>query len=235
MRNGPVGRSITLGKIGVFLPCGRCGILAATASILITKLFKLLALPMSDELRKRPLARRRAANGAFLSASAPAAPAEGGAAPVETVGSGSTCGHEGCSTSPSCNVRYVGPMSHVSDHHAVHAARGTGHVWAASIITGFAVVLTGVIAFQSVQAKSEQTADTDRQISSMQVTQLNARLENLEKLMQQTKAACGPSQVPAPNPSAPIPSSMLKGKPAIEPGFGSVGTASTTPDMRMGR
>lgn len=182
---------------------------------------------MSDEIRnKRPLTRRRAAVSA---------PKEGGAAPVESIGSGSTCGHDGCSTSPGCNVRYVGPMSHVSDHHAVHAARGVGHIWAASIITGFAIVLTGVLAFQTVQAKSGPEAEGDRQASSAQLSRLNARLENLERLMQQTKAACGPSQVPAPSANGSAPNNILKGRPAPESGFGSMGTASTTSGPRMDR
>jgi hypothetical protein len=64
------------------------------------------------------------------------------------------CGHTGCSRM--CNVRYVGPTSHLRDHHILHAARGVSHIWSAAIITGFAIVLTGAIAFQAVQASTDQ-------------------------------------------------------------------------------
>lgn len=137
-----------------------------------------MLLDMSEEIRKRPLSRRRAAS----------APAEGGAPVSESVGS--RCGHDGCSESPRCNVRYVGPMSSVQAHHALHAARGVGHVWAASIVTGFAVVLTGVIAFQSAQAKGVPQTETRSQMNAAQVGQLNQRLERLEKMVRETKFAC---------------------------------------------
>lgn len=135
---------------------------------------------MPDELRKRPLTRRRA-----ITASAPA---EGGAPVAESVGS--RCGHDGCSESPRCNVRYVGPMSSVQAHHALHAARGAAHIWTASIITGFAVVLTGVVAFQSAQAKGVPAADARSQVSAAQIAQLNQRLERIERAIRETKMAC---------------------------------------------
>lgn len=128
---------------------------------------------MSEEIRKRPAPRRRTASAACSSSS------EGGAPVSEAVGS--TCGHSGCSHA--CNVRYVGPVSSIRDHHAMHAARGVGHIWAASIITGFAVVLTGVLAFQSVQAKAVPA------LSDMQ--RIMQRLDHMEQQLAELRSTCG--------------------------------------------
>lgn len=128
---------------------------------------------MSEEIRKRPAPRRRAASAAYSSSS------EGGAPVSEAFGS--ACGHSGCSRS--CNVRYVGPVSSIRDHHAIHAARGVGHIWAASIITGFAVVLTGVLAFQSVQAKSVP-APSD-------LEQVMQQLNHVEQQLAELRSTCG--------------------------------------------
>ncbi len=138
---------------------------------------------MPEEMRKRPaLSRRRA-----VASSAAPAEAQGGA-PVPTQ-MGSACGHMGCG-GRTCNVRYVGAVSHIRDHHAMHAARGVGHIWAASIITGFAVVLTGVVAFQSAQAKTTQENVAVRQTSQSELRQVMERLNRLERLMQDTRQAC---------------------------------------------
>jgi hypothetical protein len=56
-------------------------------------------------------------------------------------------------------VRYVGPVSSIGDHHAFHAARGSTHIWAAALITSLALVVTGAVAFQSVEAA--QTKKTE--------------------------------------------------------------------------
>jgi len=64
-----------------------------------------------------------------------------------------TCGHDACGAE--CKVRYVGPVSSMRDHHILHAAHGTSHIWAAAIIAGLAVVLTGAIAFSVAQAQTD--------------------------------------------------------------------------------
>lgn len=97
---------------------------------------------MSDVVAKKPI-RRRSVKAA--------------ASPIPC-GPGSTCGHDGCSGS-TCRVRYVGPVSSIGDHHAFHAARGSTHIWAAALITSLALVVTGAVAFQSVEAA--QTKKTE--------------------------------------------------------------------------
>ena len=175
---------------------------------------------MSDEIRKRSVARRRSVNAAASSSLS-----EGGA-PVSHR-AGSACGHSGCTDS--CNVRYIGPVSHIRDHHALHAARGAGHVWAASMITGFAVVMTGAIAFQSAQAKTERTVAEREQTQHVEQRGLMERLDRLEALVRDTRRACGgggeaPTSTP---PVLPRPDAPKKEKPAAEP-FG--GRPSTTQD-----
>jgi hypothetical protein len=65
---------------------------------------------------------------------------------------GSVCGHSGCDDM--CKVRYAGPTSHPRDHRMHEIASGVKHVWTASVVAGLAVVLTGVIAFNAVQAET---------------------------------------------------------------------------------
>lgn len=125
--------------------------------------------------------------------------AEGGAPPVESIGS-SACGHSGCERS--CNVRYVGPVSHIRDHHALHAAQGVSHIWSASIITGFAIVLTGAIAFQTAQARTEREAAATTQSVRSENAQLVERLNRLETLMLDTRRACRGETTPPPQTEA---------------------------------
>lgn len=153
---------------------------------------------MPEELRKRPVSRRRA-----VAASAPVAASDGGAPVPSSVGS--TCGHGACEGSSTCNVRYVGAVSHIRDHHAMHAARGVGHIWAASVITGFAVVLTGVIAYQSAQAKTVQENVAVRQTTQTELRQVMDRLTRMERLIEETRRSCVGDEVPAdtrPEPEA---------------------------------
>lgn len=95
---------------------------------------------------------------------------------------GSTCGHSGCDAS--CKVRYCGPTSHPMSHHAAEAAAGMKHVWAASVIAGLAVVLTGVIAFSSAQAHEAAQADARSQTIRgdilRELNRVNERLDALE-------------------------------------------------------
>lgn len=140
-----------------------------------------------SELRKRPVSRRRVA--------APTASLPEGGAPPHSSNNSATCGHSGCDTN-GCNVRYVGPISHIRDHHAIHAARGVSHIWAATIITGFAIILTGAIAFQTAQARGERATASNEVAAQVQVRELMARLDRLEKLATDTKAACNGETVP---------------------------------------
>lgn len=80
-----------------------------------------------------------------------------GASPAPC-GPGSTCGHDTC-TGTTCRVKYVGPVSSIGDHHAFHAARGSTHIWAAAVITSLALVVTGTVAFQSVEAGQTKKAE----------------------------------------------------------------------------
>jgi hypothetical protein len=73
-------------------------------------------------------------------------------------GPGSTCSHDGCS-GPTCRVKYVGPVSSLGDHHAFTASRGSTHMWAAALITSLALVVTGAVAFQSVEAQQSAQAE----------------------------------------------------------------------------
>ncbi len=142
--------------------------------------------------------------------SAASSSAEGGAPPVEPIGS-SACGHSGCERS--CNVRYVGPVSHIRDHHALHAAQGVSHIWSASIITGFAIVLTGAIAFQTAQAKTAQTAATGTRALQSENAQLIQRLNRLEALMLDTRRACGGGEAAsAPAPLTEAERELLRAK-----------------------
>lgn len=82
------------------------------------------------------------------------------------------------------SVRYCGPTSHPSHHHAAVAAEGAGHIWAASIIAGLAIVLTGAIAFTAVQAESEQREQTrSQQLRGdiiREIRAVNSRIDQLE-------------------------------------------------------
>ncbi len=108
------------------------------------------------------------------------------------------CGHDGCDTS--CRVRYVGPVSHLRDHHALHAARGVGHVWTAAIVTGLAIVLTGAVAYTAVQARDQDTAAPKRALSA-DTRALMERLDKLEREIQDMSDRCTQA-LPSDNASA---------------------------------
>lgn len=141
---------------------------------------------MSEEKKntKRPM-RRRAVTSV---ASEGSSPMPDGPVP-------SSCGHHGC-TGGGCNVRYVGPTSHVRDHHVLHAARGSTHIWGAAIITGLAVVLTGTIAFSSVQAREGQEVRRMEAKSRADVAKVVARLEMMEKALKELKTLCARIDAP---------------------------------------
>jgi len=91
----------------------------------------------------------------------------------------SRCGHYGC-TGGTCNVRYVGPTTHMRDHHIVHAARGASNVWTAAIVAGLAVVLTGAIAYTALGADYHQPVVKDM---SGEFRLINQRLDRLEDIL----------------------------------------------------
>ncbi|MEO5927827.1 MAG: hypothetical protein ABIO72_03845 [Patescibacteria group bacterium] len=129
-----------------------------------------------EELKpKKTVARRRRVMKA-ANAPEPTGPV-GGSMPDEPTDP--QCGHSDC-TGGACNVHYVGPTSHMRDHHIVHAARGISHVWSAAIITGLAVVITGTVAFSSVQAKTmTPPLSTDAGLVS-ELRALSMRLDRME-------------------------------------------------------
>lgn len=96
------------------------------------------------------------------------------------------CGHSGCGRM--CNVRYVGPTSHVHDHHIIHAARGIAHVWTAAIVAGLAVVLTGAIAYASVEAVPSAPRQT-LSFLTREIKQMNQHLEQIETVLRELDSA----------------------------------------------
>lgn len=106
-----------------------------------------------------------------------------------------TCGHDNCGTD--CNVRYVGPVSHVNDHHIIRTAHAASHIWAAAVISGLAVVLTGTVAFTSVQAESNKVAVAQKAVAASRadVEQVLNRLNQLDRQMFTLKQACAPETV----------------------------------------
>lgn len=122
-----------------------------------------------------------------------------GASPIPT-GPGSSCGHEGGSCdSRGCRVKYVGPVSHLRDHYAFHAARGATHVWAAAVITGLSLVITGALAYNVVEAKqgAREAALAKQTANRADVEKLMNRIEELETVIKQNNLILQ-AQFPAP-------------------------------------
>lgn len=137
------------------------------------------------EIKSKKLVRRvKAANSPE-----PSGPV-GGSTEDETVNP--ACGHGGCGRH--CSVRYVGPTSHIRDHHIVHAAKGVTHIWSAAVITGFAIVLTGAIALNVAQAKSDKKAEVSQQKVKQDVGRdirgLSQRMAAMEDLLKKVAAEC---------------------------------------------
>jgi hypothetical protein len=85
------------------------------------------------------------------------------------------CGHSHCGDV--CRVRYIGPVSNMRDHHILHTARGVSHIWTAAIIAGLAVVLTGAVAYSSVNAANQKHDD---QRTSEATAQILGKIQSLE-------------------------------------------------------
>ena len=96
------------------------------------------------------------------------------------------CGHSHCAEV--CRVRYIGPVTPIRDHHILHVARGVSHIWTAVIIAGLAVVLTGAIAFSSVNAANQRREDIrttqSTNILLNKLDSLEDRLGAMEKQVQ---------------------------------------------------
>lgn len=125
-------------------------------------------------------------------------------APLGVAVQASTCGHSACS-GETCHVHYVGPTSHLRDHYMVHAARGASHVWPAAIVSGLAILLTGVFVHAAV-IPSEPAGMTDIQEISAQIQRLSTRLERLEMLVDESK---GLIDAPPVVPMSPVENEKL--------------------------
>lgn len=104
--------------------------------------------------------------------------------PLGGMSNSPSCGHGGCGVE--CNVRYCGPTSHMRDHHIMHAAKGASQVWMAAIVAGLAVVLTGAVAFSSVEAQVKAGATNARPVPStssleMRLDKISAKLDQMER------------------------------------------------------
>ena len=95
-------------------------------------------------------------------------------------------------TTPTRTVRYCGPTSSPSHHHAAVAAKHAEHTWVASIVAGLAIVVTATLAFNAVQASSEQDQmirSTElRGDISREIHELNVRLTELESKIDRISA-----------------------------------------------
>jgi hypothetical protein len=117
------------------------------------------------------------------------------------------CGHENCDTT--CNVRYVGAVSQITDHHIIKASHASSHVWAAAVISGLAVVLTGAIAYTSVNAESSNSpaAIQASMATHDDINTLLDRIERLQTQVEQARQACAPV---APEDEVPVINALPK-------------------------
>ncbi|MFA6099257.1 MAG: hypothetical protein WC750_00065 [Patescibacteria group bacterium] len=99
-----------------------------------------------------------------------------------------SCGHSHCGEM--CRVRYIGPVTSIRDHHIMHVARGVSHIWTAVIIAGLAVVLTGAVAYSSVNASNQQKDDVRSANSTGLILEQMQRLDDrLSALESEVKAS----------------------------------------------
>lgn len=87
------------------------------------------------------------------------------------------------------------------DHHILHAARGMTHVWSAAVISGLAVVITGVIAYQSVQARETATRVPAR--PSTEYVKIMERLDKMEATVRAMQLTCAKALEPLPASEEP--------------------------------
>lgn len=100
-----------------------------------------------------------------------------------------TCGHDGHCTANACNVRYVGPTSQIADHHAMHFAQASTHIWSAAVVTGLALVVTGAIAYQSVKADSTKAAQVlqKQNANRADIAKVIEQLNRIERVTTETR------------------------------------------------
>lgn len=132
---------------------------------------------MEDRPKSKTGARRRPATRLAMAAASSPAPG--------SMSAFNTCGHDGCGGS-GCSVRYVGPVSHLRDHHALHAARGVAHVWTAAVVSGLAVVLTGVVAYNAQAATTTRRA----MVPAADMRMVMERLDRMERAMHEMAQSC---------------------------------------------
>lgn len=116
------------------------------------------------------------------------------------------CGHSKCGAF--CQVAYVGPTSHPRDHHILTVAGGSMQVWTAAIVVGVGIVLTGAVAYQSVQAQSAYRGAALRPSASASANTVSVteRLNQIEKLLKEVQMTC--ATAPAAEPAK-----IMKGSP----------------------
>lgn len=116
---------------------------------------------------------------------------ETSAAPGGMSSAGADCGHAGSGCNGGvCQVHYVGPTSQISDHHTMRAAHASSHIWAAAIVSGLAVVLTGVVAYSSVEASSTQQEAYVEETNRTDMDAMFERINSLEATIQSMKESC---------------------------------------------
>ena len=110
---------------------------------------------------------------------------------IKTCTGGSACA-PGCKCAFS--VRQVGATTHMYEQHLRHAAHGARHVWAAAIVAGLSLALTGAAAFHSAQATSGQRAVEVELVAEQELNQeiqlLKQELQKTLELLDQTSVSC---------------------------------------------
>lgn len=111
--------------------------------------------------------------------------------PMPEPAGGPTCGHDGSCTANNCNVTYAGPVSRMHDHHMVVAARNSSHIWPAAVITSLALLVTGSLAFSSVQAAQDaKTAALEKQAANRaDIDRIVQQLNRIEAIVAETRDA----------------------------------------------
>jgi Tfp pilus assembly protein PilN len=85
----------------------------------------------------------------------------------------------------------VGPVSSLGDHHAFTASRGSTHIWAAALITSLALVVTGAVAFQSVEAAQTKQAEalTKQSATRADIAELKEMMRRIDAKLDKVMSA----------------------------------------------
>lgn len=81
-------------------------------------------------------------------------------------------------------VHYVGPTTHINDHHLIHAARGISNVWTAAVVAGLGVVLTATFAYSSVRIQEAKAAASISEPVKADLRALSDRISTMERKME---------------------------------------------------